>query len=307
MKVLDGGLGTELQKYGDFIDDHPLWSAYVLFTNSQKILDVHKSYLKSGANIITSASYQADIEGFQKYLNLTVTEAEELIISSVKIAKKASEDIIKENGTSRMENVLVAGSVGPYAIHFADGSEYTGNYIDDITSEELMEWHRPRIKCLIKAECDILAFETIPAEKEGIALLKLLREFPDVKAWLSFCCQDPHLTAHKEELSKVVEKCFRMASPGQLRAIGVNCCPPSYVESLLTDITCLPPNIVKIAYPNSGEKWESKKGWKEKAEEVSVADYVPKWISAGGYWLGGCCRTTPADIANISKIVNSYH
>ena len=30
---------------------------------------------------------------------------------------------------------LVAGSIGPYGAHLADGSEYTGNYIDDLTQD----------------------------------------------------------------------------------------------------------------------------------------------------------------------------
>ncbi|XP_067127944.1 uncharacterized protein [Centruroides vittatus] len=307
LKVLDGGLGTELSKFGQTVDDHPLWSAYCLFQHRDQILNVHKSYLRSGADILTSASYQADIEGFKKYLNLTTDRAEELIMESVRICRQASEEVMKEERVSSKNSpTLVAGSVGPYAVHFADGSEYTGNYIDNITCEELMEWHRPRFKCLIQAECDILALETIPAEKEGIALLKLLKEFPGTKAWLSFCCQDPHLTAHKEELSKVIENCLRIAPPDQLVAVGVNCCPPSYVESLLHDIGHLPPNVVRIAYPNSGEEWESKKGWTKQAEETPLSSYVPKWMSLGGCWLGGCCRTTPDDIKDISKIVHSY-
>ena len=75
---------------------------------------------------------------------------------------------------------LVAGSVGPYGACCHDGSEYTGNYVDVMTTEArlmmvandeggacdlqaLIEWHRPRIRQLLDAGVDLLAIETIPA------------------------------------------------------------------------------------------------------------------------------------------------
>lgn len=42
---------------------------------------------------------------------------------------------------------------------------------------------------LARAQPDLLAFETIPSQKEGEALAQLLKEFPNLKAWLSFNCQ----------------------------------------------------------------------------------------------------------------------
>jgi homocysteine S-methyltransferase len=42
---------------------------------------------------------------------------------------------------------------------------------------------------LSRAEPDLIAFETIPSKKEAEALAELLKEFPNVKGWLSFNCQ----------------------------------------------------------------------------------------------------------------------
>jgi homocysteine S-methyltransferase len=41
----------------------------------------------------------------------------------------------------------------------------------------------------LEAGADLLAFETIPSIKEGLALCKLLDEYPNTKAWLSFSCK----------------------------------------------------------------------------------------------------------------------
>lgn len=55
--------------------------------------------------------------------------------------------------------------------------------------QELIEWHRPQVNALIEAGVDMLAFETIPAQKEAEGLVQLLREFPSSKAWISFSCK----------------------------------------------------------------------------------------------------------------------
>jgi len=59
---------------------------------------------------------------------------------------------------------LIAGSVGPYGACQHDGSEYHGNYVDHMASEQLVQWHRPRVARLLEAGVDLLACETIPAK-----------------------------------------------------------------------------------------------------------------------------------------------
>lgn len=83
-------------------------------------------------------------------------------------------------------NVQVAGSVGPFGAFLHDGSEYTGIYCDKYSEQALIDWHRPRIEALIEGGVDILALETLPCTKEALALLRLLKEYPSTKAWISF-------------------------------------------------------------------------------------------------------------------------
>lgn len=81
---------------------------------------------------------------------------------------------------------LVVGSVGPYGASLHDGSEYTGSYAKTTTPELMKKWHIPRIQALIEGGVDLLALETIPCKVEAEMLVELLKEFPDMKAWLSF-------------------------------------------------------------------------------------------------------------------------
>ena len=59
--------------------------------------------------------------------------------------------------------------------------------------KELIEWHQPRVKCLIEANCDLIAFETIPSIKEALAVISLLSKYPAASAWLSFSCKVSYL------------------------------------------------------------------------------------------------------------------
>lgn len=81
------------------------------------------------------------------------------------------------------------GSVGPYGAFLCDGSEYNGSYIDNISSTELYNWHKPRIQALVEAGVDLLLFETIPSIGEANILLNILNEYPNQKACLSFSCK----------------------------------------------------------------------------------------------------------------------
>jgi homocysteine S-methyltransferase len=51
--------GQGYNDLSDILQDDPLWSARLLRSAPSAIKDVHKSYLASGADIITTASYQA--------------------------------------------------------------------------------------------------------------------------------------------------------------------------------------------------------------------------------------------------------
>ena len=60
--LLDGGLATELERRGADLDD-PLWSARLLLDAPDLIRQVHVDYYAAGADIATTASYQASFEG----------------------------------------------------------------------------------------------------------------------------------------------------------------------------------------------------------------------------------------------------
>ena len=93
--------------------------------------------------------------------------------------------------------------MGPYGAYLADGSEYRGDY--KIGKDELAVWHKKRLDILTKTGADILACETIPCLEEAEALLSILGNYPETKAWLSFSCKDGENLSSGESFSKVFD------------------------------------------------------------------------------------------------------
>ncbi|XP_071779573.2 betaine-homocysteine S-methyltransferase isoform X1 [Centroberyx gerrardi] len=296
--ILDGGLATELEEQGIKLQGDPLWSARVLHTNPQAIRDAHYRFLLSGADVITTATYQASIEGFINHLDMTSELASELLMSGVHLAKETVKRFVSDEHPIGQKDPVVAGSVGPYGAFLHNGSEYTGAYAEQMSVEELKAWHRPQISCLAAAGADLIAFETIPSIKEAEALLELLREFPNSKAWLSFSCKDVKCISDGSPFTEAVQLANRSK---QLVAVGVNCCAPALVKPLLDSAKLvLSPDLRWVVYPNSGEGWDVSTGW-QTSGKTSIAGLSVEWMKQGAAMIGGCCRIGPAHIAELQQ------
>lgn len=76
--------------------------------------------------------------------------------------------------------------MGPYGAYLHDASEYSGTYVNTTSFETIKKYHKRKLNALIEAGVDLLAFETIPCKPEAEILLNLLKEYPNMKAWISF-------------------------------------------------------------------------------------------------------------------------
>ena len=173
--VLDGAFGTELARRG-FDTNDALWSAKALFEKPELVETVHRDYYEAGADVSTSASYQATIEGFEKKGFLR-DQAKELITRSVRLVQRAR-DAFWQQAAKRpgRPQPLVAASVGPYGAYLADGSEYRGDY--KASRAELADFHAERLALLCAAQPDLLACETLPLLDEARAIRRRRLGFP---------------------------------------------------------------------------------------------------------------------------------
>jgi homocysteine S-methyltransferase len=274
--LLDGGLATELERRGHDLSSE-LWSARLLRDDAAAIVDVHRAFAAAGAEVITSASYQASFD-------MLGDDAEPLLRRSVALAREAG-------------SVWVAASVGPYGAMLADGSEYRGDY--GLSVAQLRAWHRPRLAVLADAAPDVLAVETIPclAEVEALCAELALLGMP---AWLSLTC-----VGRRTRAGERVTDAFAMAGEcDPVMAVGVNCTAPGDVPDLVRLAGQVSGKSV-VAYPNSGESWDAA-GRKWIGTSTFTPDAVDDWVSAGARLVGGCCRVRPADIAALVPMRDRY-
>ncbi|KXK16234.1 MAG: homocysteine methyltransferase [Chloroflexi bacterium OLB14] len=294
--ILDGALATELENRDCDLNDS-LWSARILIEQPELIQQVHLDYFKAGADVAITASYQATVEGFAKR-GLNKSEAIDLIKKSVQIAKSARDEFWSDEKNRVDRNYpLIAGSVGPYGAYLADGSEYRGDY--ELTENEFINFHRPRVEALIESGVDLLACETMPKFAEAQALIKLLSEYPQASAWFTFTAKDGEHICHGEKIGDVAKW---LDSHNQVAGIGVNCSSPLHIPSLIDEIK-KNTNKPIVVYPNSGEVYISvTNSWHGETSCESFGLQAKDWYTHGASVIGGCCRTTPEHIKEVKTL-----
>ncbi|MEU7166367.1 homocysteine S-methyltransferase [Streptomyces morookaense] len=282
--VLDGGLSNQLAAQGCDLSDE-LWSARLLADDPQQIEDAHAAYVRAGARVLVTASYQATFEGFARR-GVGREEAAALLRSSVALARRAAARAERE--------VWVAASVGPYGAMLADGSEYRGRY--GLGVAELERFHRPRVAVLAEARPDVLALETVPDAVEAEALLRAVQGC-GVPVWLSFSA-----AGERTRAGQPLAEAFALAAGNeQVIAVGVNCCDPHDVGPAVETAVRVTGKPV-VVYPNSGEGWDAAaRDWRGRSTfEPGLAR---EWVAAGARLVGGCCRVGPERIAALAEVI----
>lgn len=293
--LLDGGLATELERYGYDLND-PLWSARLLLEKPEAIQQVHRDYLQAGADCLITASYQATIPGFQQR-GLEREAAAALLRKTVTIAIEIREQFWAEekNQVGRLRP-QIAASIGPYGAFLANGAEYTGDY--DLDEASLIAFHRERWHILAQSGADLLACETIPSAIEARALCHLIQETPYMPVWVSFSCRDRERINDGVLLTEAVRPLLALP---QVVALGINCTAPSHISNLISHLKTVTDKPI-VVYPNSGETYDAgRKCWLGITSADEFAAASQSWYTLGARLIGGCCRTGPDHIRHIRQ------
>ncbi|MEU3832405.1 homocysteine S-methyltransferase [Streptomyces microflavus] len=287
--LLDGGLSNQLEAQGCDLSD-ALWSARLLADAPEQIEAAHLAYLRSGAQVLITASYQATFEGFGRH-GIGPERTGALLARSVELARRAA-------GAARRADpgreVWVAASVGPYGAMLADGSEYRGRY--GLTVRELERFHRPRMAALAEAEPDVLALETVPDVDEAEAVVRVAEE-TGLPVWLSYS-----VAGGRTRAGQPLEEAFAVAAGREaVVAVGVNCSDPAEAEEAVR-VAVAVTGKPAVVYPNSGEGWDAGgRGWTGRS--TFAPGRVRTWTGAGARLVGGCCRVGPDRIKELAGLL----
>lgn len=288
-RLLDGGLSTALEQRGHDLSSE-LWTARLLLEQPAEVAAVHEAYYRAGADVATTASYQASVPGLVA-AGVGVREAREVVRSAVRVAVEVRDRLAAELGRP----LLVAASVGPYGAHLGDGSEYRGRY--GVGAAVLRDFHGPRLELLAAERPDLVAVETVPDAEEAAVLVPLLADL-GLPAWFSYS-----VAAGATRAGQPLEEAYAvLAGCPALVAVGANCSAPREVGEALA-VAAAVTGLPGVGYPNRGETWDAEaRHWRgDGGFDVAT---VAGWAAAGSggpgaAFVGGCCQVGPADIADL--------
>ena len=214
--VADGGLATELEARGNDLSD-ALWSARLLMDAPGQIMDAHLAFFRAGAQIATSASYQASFEGFACRG-----------LGPPRGGRADAAQCGPGAGGARPSWPGTGGRGGwPPRSGRTARRWRTGRSTGAATGAACgswRAWHRPRLEVLAEAGPDVLALETVPDTDEAEALMAAIAGL-GIPAWLSYS-----IAGGRTRAGQSLAEAFAVAAGvPEVVAVGVNCCAPADV------------------------------------------------------------------------------
>lgn len=268
--LLDGAMGTMLQKAGLKLGDRP---ETLSITAPDTVMRIHRSYVDAGSRLILANTFCANAHK----LKGTGYSVEEVVTASVKVALRACE------GTQAQ----VALDIGPI-----------GELLEPLGTlkfEEAYELFAQMIRAGVAAGAQAIFFETFSDLSEIRAGILAAKENCDLPVFASMTFE----ASGRTFLGCRAEAAAMALSGLGVKAVGVNCSlGPAEVAPILSAMrraTDLP----LILKPNAGLPDPDTGAYNTTPEEFAVS--CKALLNCGAVYVGGCCGTTPDFVAALSS------
>ena len=306
--ILDGAMGTMLQKShlteedyrGERFKKHKSElkgnNELLSITQPEIIKDVHRAFLKAGADIIESNTFSANSIS-QKDYDLS-DYVKELNVQSVKIAKEVAEEY-----STPEKPRFVAASIGPTNKTASISPDVMNPAYRDVTFDELVATYKEQVETLADCDVDIFLietiFDTLNAKAAIYAIKQVLQEKnKDIPIMLSVTLSDKSGRTLSGQTLEAFYYSVEFANP---LSIGLNCSLGikdmiPYIEELGTYTKFRISLYANAGLPNAFGEYEQTpemmaEGYRELAQKGLLNI------------CGGCCGTTPEHINAIYNAV----
>lgn len=306
--ILDGAMGTMIQRYrfdeadyrGERFAGHPSDlkgnNDLLVLTKPEAILDIHRAYLASGADIIETNTFNSTSISQADYgLESAVTE---LNFAAAQLARRAVDELPDRPA-------FVAGAIGPLNRTLSISRDVNDPGKREVTFDQVAAAYREQIDALVRGGVDLLLVETVfDTLNAKAALFAISNFFKETGHTLPVMVSGTITDLSGRTLTgQTVEAFLNSVSHFPLLSIGLNCAlGPKEMRPYIEELSEKAPFWVST-YPNAGLPDPlSPTGFPETPD--SLAPQLREWAEAG--WLnlvGGCCGTTPDHIAAIAKAV----
>ncbi len=278
--VCDGAMGTMLHSAGNSLDQA---LPALNLTDPALVRTVHDSYVDAGVDVIQTNTFGASRLRLSAYgFGERVAEINQ---AGVRLAREA---------VRAAPHVLVAGSVSP-AVSVQQRRRVSG--------AERADALREQIGALAAAGVDLMLLETFGYVDELVEAVQVAVELCDlpVIAQATFRGVGHTLSGHTPR------DLVRALAGAPIAALGLNCTlGPQRALAVLRELrehTDLP----LTAQPNAGlPRRVSSARFEYDVDAEYFTGYIRRLLDAGARIVGGCCGTTPAQLASAVQAAKGH-
>ena len=280
-------MGRELKRVGAPFKQ-PEWSALALMEAPDRVVEVHRSFIDAGAQVITTNNYAVvpfhlGDERFEK-------DGVHLTALSGKLARQAAQNAMSE----AMIPVKVGGSLPPLS----------GSYRPDLFDEVLARRVYPLLVEALDPHIDLWQAETMASLAEARAVAAALVHTAK-PIWLSFSLiDDPEVNDPRLRSGEMLDDALALAVEIDAEALLFNCSLPEVIGQAIASIVprrdTVAPALLLGGYGNSFTPRKSDAVANNDVatlrSEVTPHHYlqlVKEWESHGASIFGGCCGIGP--------------
>jgi 5-methyltetrahydrofolate--homocysteine methyltransferase len=311
--VLDGAMGTMLQRYNFSEDDFrgERFKDYksslkgnndlLSITQPEAIAEIHRKYFEAGADIVETNTFSATSIAMADYNMEDLVY--ELNYQSAKIAKQVANEFNKLNLEKPR---YVAGSIGPTNKTASLSPDVNRPEYRAITFEELRKAYKQQVEALIDGGVDVLLVETIFDTLNAKAALFAIEEVKDERnIEIPIMVSGTITDASGRTLSgQTVEAFLTSISHIPLLSVGLNCALGAdqlkpYLQRLSNQTEFYTSAHPNAGLPNAFGEYEQT----PKEMQQLIEDYLQDGIIN---IIGGCCGTNPEHIKAIAEVAKKY-
>lgn len=306
--ILDGAMGTMIQGYNltekDFRGRLELLQMLnyqgnndmLNLTRPDVIEDIHRRYLKAGADIITTNTFSSQRVSQADYH--LESSARDMALEGAKIARKCADEF-----STADKPRFVAGSIGPTNKTCSMSPDVSDPAKRDLTYDSLFESYSEQVAAMIEGGIDVILIETIfdtlnAKVAVDASISEMCKAGVDLPVMLSVTITD---LSGRTLSGQTLDAFLASVSSYPFFSIGLNCSfGAEQMRPYLKELSAKAPYYISI-YPNAGLP-NSMGLYDETADTMvpQMATYIDdKLVNI----IGGCCGTTDNFIAGYAKIV----
>ena len=307
--VLDGAMGTMIQRYGlaeeDFRGAEFATHGVKLegdndvlnITRPDVISTIHRQYLEAGADIITTCTFNAQAISQSEYK--MQEQVRDMNRAAVALARAEAD---RMTALTPDKPRFVAGSVGPTGKTASMSPDVDDPARRAVDFEQLRKAYREQIEVLVECGVDLLLFETIFDTLNVKAALSAAEEVfavcgRRVPVMLSVTIAD---AAGRMLAGQTLEAFLASVAHADVLSVGLNCSfGAEQMTPFLKQLSVAPYYV--SAHPNAGIP--DAMGRYDQTPEM-MAQSIRRFVDGGLVNIvGGCCGSTPDHIRAIAEAV----